>query len=301
MRIIVAATPAVAIPTLNALLSSEHEIVSVITRPDAPAGRGRSLQATEVADWAQAHRVLIHKPVDRESLRELVRDVDLVITIGYGALIPSDILLIPKYGFINLHFSLLPRWRGAAPVQRSIESGDSVTGITVFALDAGMDTGPIYQQVEIPMPADISSDQLLQLLADLGVDPVLKTLSQISSGDQPKPQSDSGATRALKLSREEGRIDWEKSAIEIARKVNAFNSNPGAWSSFRGETIKVNRVLVSDRTLAAGAIEVVDKSIFVGTSTVALQVIEVTPAGKAKMSAMAWANGARISPTDVLV
>ena len=301
MRIIVAATPAVAIPTLNALLASDHEIVSVITRPDAPSGRGRSLQATEVADWAEANEVLVHKPIDKESLRELVRNVDLVVTIGYGALIPLDILQIPKYGFINLHFSLLPRWRGAAPVQRSIEAGDSVTGVTVFALDAGMDTGPIYQQVEFAPPADTSSDQLFQLLADLGIDPVLKTLEQISNGEKPMAQSDAGATRALKLTREEGRIDWGKSAMDISRKINAFNSNPGAWSTFRGETIKLNRVLLSERTLAAGAIEVVDKSIYVGTATVALEILEVTPAGKAKMAATAWANGARISPTDVLV
>jgi methionyl-tRNA formyltransferase len=301
VRIIVAATPAVAIPTLDALRNSSHDLVSVITRPDAPAGRGRTLRRTEVADWADANGVLVHKPIDKESLRELVSGVDLVVTIGYGALIPLDILQIPKFGFINLHFSLLPRWRGAAPVQRTIEAGDKVTGVTVFQLDAGMDTGPIFQKVEMEMPKDVSSDQLFDILAEFGVDPVLKTLDQISSGDLPVPQSEDGASRALKLTKEEGRIDWSSSALDISRKVSAFNSNPGAWSQFRGETIKVNRVLLSDKSLAAGSLQIIDKSVFVGTATTALQILEVTPAGKAKMDAISWSNGARISSSDELV
>ncbi len=301
MRIIVAATPAVAIPTLDALRSSNHDLVSVITRPDAPAGRGRTLQQTEVADWADTNGVLVHKPIDKESLGELVGGVDLVVTIGYGALIPLEILEIPKFGFINLHFSLLPRWRGAAPVQRAIEAGDTVTGVTVFQLDAGMDTGPIYQRVEMEMPIDVSSDQLFDILAEFGVDPVLKTLDQISSGDLPVPQSEDGATRALKLTKEEGRIDWSASALEISRKISAFNSNPGAWSQFRGETIKVNRVSLSDKSLAAGSLQIIEKSVYVGTATTALQILEVTPSGKAKMDAISWSNGARISPSDELV
>ncbi len=301
MRIIVAATPAVAIPTLDALLESGHELVSVITRPDAPAGRGRSLQATEVSNWAQSHGVLVHKPADKEALRELVKGAELVVTIGYGRLIPIDILQIPRYGFINLHFSLLPRWRGAAPVQRAIEAGDRVTGVTVFALDAGMDTGPIYVQAEIELAMDLSSDQLFEILADLGVDPVLKSIEKIANGEVPRPQADSGATRALKLTREEGRIDWGFPAIDISRKVNAFNSNPGAWSEFRGETIKINQVSLSEKVLPVASIEVADNSIYIGTATVALKLIEVTPAGKAKMSALAWSNGARISSTDVLL
>jgi methionyl-tRNA formyltransferase len=291
----------VAIPTLEALRRSSHNLVSVITRPDAPAGRGRTLQETEVAVWAAACDVLVHKPADKESLRELVVGADIVVTIGYGALIPLDILQIPKFGFINLHFSLLPRWRGAAPVQRAIEAGDKVTGVTVFQLDAGMDTGPIYQKAEIEMPSDVSSDQLFEILAELGVDPVLKSLDQISSGESPMAQSEVGATRALKLSKEEGRIDWRSSAIDISRKICAFNSNPGAWSEFRGEKIKINRVSVSDKTLSAGSLQVIDKSLYVGTATTALQIIEVTPSGKAKMDANSWANGARISLSDELI
>jgi methionyl-tRNA formyltransferase len=164
-----------------------------------------------------------------------------------------------------------------------------------------MDTGPIYQRVEMEMPRDVSSDQLFDILAEFGVDPVLKTLDQISSGDLPVPQSEDGATRALKLTKEEGRIDWSASALEISRKISAFNSNPGAWSQFRGETIKVNRVSLSDKSLAAGSLQIIEKSVYVGTATTALQILEVTPSGKAKMDAISWSNGARISPSDELV
>ena len=300
MRIAVAATPFVAIPTLDALLASEHELVSVITRADAPAGRGRELQASPVAQWAQAHHLLTHKPASASLIEELVKDVDLVITIGYGFIIPESILQIPRHGFINLHFSLLPRWRGAAPVQRAIESGDSVTGVTVFKLDKGMDTGPIYATEQIALSPDLNSGELLSTLAELGVGPVLQTLNLITAGAEPKVQSEVGATRAEKLSKEQGHIDWNCDAVAIQRKVNAFNPNPGAWSQFRGQNLKINKVRITDQHLARGAIEATNKSIFVGTSTLALEILEVTPAGKSTLAASAWANGARITSTDVL-
>ena len=172
MRIAVAATPSVAIPTLDALLASVHELAFVITKPDAPAGRGRALQSTPVALWAQSKNVQVLKPESSQALGELVGGLDLVITIGYGLLLPPEVLQRTKYGFINLHFSLLPRWRGAAPVQRAIEAGDKITGVTVFALDPGMDTGPIYQSAQIPLSLSDTSTQILDSLANLGVEPV---------------------------------------------------------------------------------------------------------------------------------
>jgi len=300
VRIAVAATPDVAIPTLNALLASEHELVSVITRADAPAGRGRELQASPVAQWAKTQSLLTYKPESASLISELVRDLDLVITIGYGFILPESILQVPRHGFINLHFSLLPRWRGAAPVQRAIESGDSVTGVTVFKLDKGMDTGPIYARQEIALSPDANSGELLLSLAGLGVGPVLQTLDLIMAGTEPKVQSEVGATRAEKLSKEEGHIDWNRDAIAIQRKVNAFNPNPGAWSQFRGQNLKINKVRMTDQPLAPGAIEATKKSVFVGTSTTAVELIEVTPSGKSTLAASAWANGARITSTDVL-
>lgn len=300
MRIAVAATPEVAIPTLDALLASKHDLLCVITRPDAPAGRGRALQSTPVANWAQTNNVQLFKPETSQSLGELIKDLDLVVTIGYGLLLPIEILETPKHGFINLHFSLLPRWRGAAPVQRAIEAGDNVTGVTVFQLDAGMDTGPIYVSEQIPLSVSTTADQLFQSLANLGVGPVLKTLDLIERGDTPSPQEDVGATRAYKLSKEEGLIDWNSDAEVINRKINAFSPDPGAWSNFRGQVIKINRVRVSNESAEAGVLKAVAKSIFIGTATSALELLEVTPSGKAQMSATSWANGARLNATDML-
>jgi methionyl-tRNA formyltransferase len=300
VRIAVAATPDVAIPTLNALLVSEHELVSVITRADAPAGRGRELQASPVAQWAKTRNLLTYKPESASLISELVKDLDLVITIGYGFILPDSTLQVPRHGFINLHFSLLPRWRGAAPVQRAIESGDIATGVTVFKLDKGMDTGPIYVTEQIPLSPDVNSGELLLTLAKLGVGPVLQTLDLIKAGTEPKVQSDVGATRAEKLSKEEGHIDWNCDAIAIQRKVNAFNPNPGAWSQFRGQNLKLNKVRMTDQLLAPGAIETSNRSVFVGTSTTAIELLEVTPSGKSTLPASAWANGARITSTDVL-
>ena len=300
MRIAVAATPEVAIPTLDALLASEHELLFVITRPDAPAGRGRALQATPVANWAVANSVKLFKPETSQSLGELIKDLDLVVTIGYGLLLPIEVLETPKYGFINLHFSLLPRWRGAAPVQRAIEAGDSVTGVTVFQLDAGMDTGPIYLSTQIPLSVSTTADQLFESLANLGVEPVLKTLDLIERGERPSPQEEKGATRAYKLSKEEGLIDWNSDAEAINRKINAFNPDPGAWSNFRGQIIKINKVRLSNESAKAGVVKAVEKSIYIGTATSALELLEVTPSGKPQMSATSWANGARLNATDML-
>jgi methionyl-tRNA formyltransferase len=300
VRIAVAATPEVAIPTLDALLASEHELLCVITRPDAPAGRGRALQSTPVANWAETNNVKLFKPDTSQALGELIEDLDLVVTIGYGLLLPVETLQKPKHGFINLHFSLLPRWRGAAPVQRAIEAGDSVTGVTVFQLDAGMDTGPIYLSAQIPLSTSTTADQLFQSLANLGVEPVMKTLDLIERGERPSPQEDEGATRAYKLSKEEGLIDWNSDAEVINRKINAFSPDPGAWSNFRGQIIKINKVRVSNESADAGVLKAVEKSIYIGTATSALELLEVTPSGKAQMSATSWANGARLNATDML-
>jgi methionyl-tRNA formyltransferase len=223
-----------------------------------------------------------------------------VVTIGFGLLLPLEILEKPRHGFINLHFSLLPRWRGAAPVQRAIEAGDSVTGVTVFQLDAGMDTGPIYTSAQIPLSVSTTADQLFQSLAILGVEPVLQTLELVERGERPTAQENAGASRAYKLSKEEGRIDWNLSAEVINRKVNAFNPAPGAWSNFRGQVIKIDKVRFSDQIALAGQLKVVEKSIYIGTATAALELLEVTPSGKAKMTAASWANGARLGATDML-
>lgn len=294
MRLAVAASPEVAIPTLEALVKSQHQLLRVISQPDKPAGRGRALTPTPVSQWAIDAGIELLRPTTKEEIAESVADCDCVITIGYGLLLPVEILSLPSHGFLNLHFSLLPRWRGAAPVQRAIEAQDSVSGVTVFQLDEGMDTGPIYTVHRFALDSDITSDELLVELGELGVGAVLEALELIASGKRPTPQPSEGATRAFKLSKEEGRIDWRQSAEVISAKIRAFTSNPGAWTTFRGNPIKLSSPVISNLVLKPGQLSVAEKKVFIGTSTTALQIGSITAAGKAQMAAAAWANGARI-------
>ena len=295
MQIAVAATPEVALPTLEALLKSEHDLVSVITQPDRPAGRGLSLKESPVAIWAKDRGISVRKPVDQEDLKLAVSDIDLVITIGFGVIIKEEILNLPKHGFINLHFSLLPKWRGAAPVQRAIEAGDEVTGVTVFKLDKGMDTGPIYRQKEIAMPHKATTDSLLQNLAVVGAPVVLDAISAIEANELPVIQSVDGASRADKLSKDEARINWQDASFNIERKIRAFFPAPGAWTTFREEALKIESSDVSDeKTGQPGEILLVGKELFVSTAEGSLKILSVKPAGKASMDAISWINGARI-------
>jgi len=291
VRICIAATPSVAIPTLEALLASGHQIVSVITRPDAPAGRGRDLKSSAVSDWARSKGVELHKPESIDEIASLVSQCDLVVTIGFGVLLPEKTFSIPKHGFINLHFSLLPRWRGAAPVQRALEAGDSITGVTVFKLDAGMDTGPIYTSLPFDIDPSVDTSELLSDLASLGVQAVLDAISLIERGDNPKVQSSDGATRANKLSTEEAQIDWSLDSLVIVNKIRAFYPNPGAWSTFRAMKIKIESAKVSELILKPGVIALQGRSVVVGTGNGAIELVKVKAAGKSAMSAQDWANG----------
>ena len=298
MRLAIAASPEVALPTIEALHNGPHNLVRIISQPDRPAGRGKVLTPTPVSQWAMDHNVELVRPEKSHDLPQFLSDIDLVITIGYGVLLPESILEIPPYGFLNLHFSLLPRWRGAAPVQRAIEAGDAVTGVTVFKLDAGMDTGPIYTMHRFALDNDITSDELFVELGLIGVDAVLETLEKIERGEKPIAQKSDGATRALKLSREEGRIDWTLPAQQISAKIRAFTSAPGAWTEFRGNPVKVASPVFSDLSLLPGEISVRDKKVFIGTGTQALEIGFITSAGKQQSPASAWANGARLEPGE---
>ena len=284
-----------AIPTLNALLDSEHVLAFIITQPDRPAGRGLQLQESEVSQWATSNDIHTFKPESSEQLLPLLVDVDVLLTIGYGVLLPSQVINAPTYGSLNLHFSLLPRWRGAAPVQRAIEAGDSLSGVTVFALDEGMDTGPIYSVKKFALDSDITSDELFIELADVGVEAVMEALAAIASGTKPTPQNGEGATRAYKLQKSEGEIDWHASAEEISRKVRAFTSNPGAWTTFRGLTMKIDTVSINETKLEPGLIVQEGKQVNVGTGTTSLTIGFCTPAGKQRMDSASWSNGARLT------
>jgi len=291
VRICIAATPSVALPTLNEILKSGHEIVSVITRPDALAGRGRTLKPSAVSDWAIANSVPLHKPTTADEIASLVSHCDLVVTIGFGVLLPEAILKIPKFGFINLHFSLLPRWRGAAPVQRALEAGDTSTGVTVFQLDAGMDTGPVFSSKAIDIDSTINTAELLELLSNIGVSAVLDAVAAIENGSTPNKQPLEGVTRADKLSSEEAQIDWSMSSAAIVNKVRAFYPNPGTWSTFRGLKIKIDAAVLHELILKPGVISLQDKKVLVGTGDGSVELLKVKPSGKNEMSAQSWANG----------
>lgn len=294
MRIAIAGSPTVAIPCLEAIAASRHELVRVISQPDRPAGRGRTLVATPVSEWALSHAIELARPQGVDELRTSIEEIDCVITIGFGVLLPEELLSIPRYGFLNVHFSLLPRWRGAAPVQRAIEAGDSLTGITIFKLDKGMDTGPYYAMSRFALDSDITSDELLQELAELAPSTLLETLENIEGGSKPTPQSQVGVSRAFKLSRDEGQINWNESAEDISSKIRAFTSNPGAWILFRGVATKITFHSISELIISPGELRSHNGRLIIGTTSYAIVIESVTPAGKAQQPSGAWLNGIRL-------
>jgi methionyl-tRNA formyltransferase len=278
----------VAIPAIEKL-KQHHEVV-VVTQPDRPAGRGKQLKPSDVA----LHFPEALKPESESELAGILKGSDLLITIGYGRILKPETLFIPTHGGINLHFSLLPKWRGAAPVQRAIQAGDDQTGVTVFQMDAGMDTGPIWVQHSYEIPPGCTSPELFAALAKLGVEALEESLLKIEAGDKPVAQSGS-ASIATKVSKEECRIDWNLSATEILQKIAAFSFNPGVHSFIRGEQIKISRAELSDAKLAPGELTAIG---LVGTNDNAIALLQVTPAGRRTMSARDWLNGFKVQPGE---
>ena len=299
MRIGVAATPDVAIPTLNWLLQSDHEIALIITQPDRPSGRGQVLQQTLVADWGQGHQIPVIKPESSQELLGTIDDLDLVLTIGYGVLLPESILSLPKHGFLNLHFSLLPAYRGAAPAQRALQNGDLVTGVTVFQLDKGMDTGPIFAQQSINIDPSWRSFELLQHLSHLGPDVVQKSFDMIQNGESSKNQ-EGLATNAPKISKSEAKIDFTQDSVKIANAIRAFTYEPGAWTLWKGESFKICATKVSNGPSGKpGQVSVIDKSVVVSTGSGTLELLRVIPSGKKEMDAIDWVRGARLTGGEI--
>ena len=299
MRIGVAATPEVAIPTLNWLLQSEHSIELIITQPDRPAGRGRLLQQSVVADWADANQITVLKPEGSQELLGKIEHLDIVLTIGYGVLLPLKILTLPKFGFLNLHFSLLPAYRGAAPAQRALLNGETQTGVTVFQLDKGMDTGPIYTQESIEIEPSWRSFELLQHLADLGPGAVQKSFEMIKNQESPKVQ-EGAASIAAKIDKAEARLDFTNEVNKVSNSVRAFTYEPGAWTLWKGEPFKICSTRISSTSKGAvGEVSVIDKSVFVTCANGSLEILRVVPAGKKEMDAIEWARGARLIGGEV--
>ena len=286
-------------PSLDALLASRHDVVAVVTRPDAPAGRGRTLRPSPVRERAEAAGLEVltpghpRDPEFQERLRAMSPDCCPVV--AYGALIPQPVLDVPPHGWVNLHFSLLPAWRGAAPVQHAVLHGDEVTGATTFRLEAGMDTGPVFGvTTEQIRPTDTSGD-LLERLAHAGAGLLVATLDGIEDGDVvPVPQPADGVSLAPKITVDDARVDWAAPAVRVDRLVRACTPAPGAWTTFRGKRVKLGPVTPTEEQLAPGEV----RDGLVGTATTAVRLGEVRPEGKGAMAAADWLRGVRPEPGE---
>lgn len=300
MRVVFAGTPEVAIPALDAIAASSHDLVAVVTRPDAPSGRGRKLVASPVAQRAEELGVRVLKPRHpkdpdfQQQLKEF--EPDCCPAVAYGALLPQSALDIPKHGWVNLHFSLLPAWRGAAPVQHSLWTGDEVTGATTFRIVKQLDSGPTYGVVtERVRPADTAGD-LLGRLSISGASLLVATLDGIEDGSlEAREQSSDGVSLAPKILVEHARIDWAEPALAVDRRIRACTPGPGAWSTYDGKRIKIGPVqITSDRErLEPGVLEVTKNAVYVGTATDPVRLGEVKAFGKRQMYAADWARGVR--------
>src|SRR4051794_15538916 len=307
MRLLFAGTPAVALPALDAIAASSHQLVAVVTRPDARSGRGRHLVRSPAGAWADEHRIDVltpQRPRDPdflERLRELAPDC--VPVVAYGALVPPSALEIPKHGWVNLHFSLLPAWRGAAPVQHAVLHGDEVTGASVFELEAALDTGPVYGTLtEDIRPTDAAGD-LLERLATEGAGLLLAVLDAIEAGTaRAHPQPADGVSFAPKLTVDDARVRWDDPAFAVDRRIRACTPAPGAWTTLRGERLKLGpvRPVANAARLEPGDVLVERTQVLVGTATTPVLLGEVRAAGKKPMSASDWARGLRIQPGEKL-
>ena len=307
MRVVFAGTPEVAVPALDAIAESRHELVGVVTRPDAQAGRGRKLVASPVAQRAEELGVPVLKPEHpkdpdfQEQLKELAPDCCPVV--AYGALLPQSALDIPVHGWVNLHFSLLPAWRGAAPVQHAIWAGDEITGATTFRIVKELDAGPTFGVVtETVRPTDTAGD-LLTRLAHSGAGLLVATLDGIEDGSlEAREQADDGVSFAPKIMVEDAEIDWTEPAVAVDRRIRACTPGPGAWSTYAGERMKVAPVTVTEgrEHLEPGVLEVTKKAVFVGTATDPVQLGEVKAFGKKQMPAADWARGVRVESDEKL-
>lgn len=306
MRVVFAGTPDAAVPSLDAVAASRHDLVGVVTRPDAPSGRGRRLEPSPVRRRAEELGVPVLTPArikDPDFLDALTSLApDACPVVAYGNLIPEQALAIPRLGWINLHFSLLPAWRGAAPVQHAIMAGDEVTGASTFVIERGLDTGPVLGvMTETIRPTDTSGD-LLDRLSTAGAGLLVATLDGLESGDLAAvPQPTEGVSLAPKIEVDDARIVWSRPAIAVDRLVRGCTPAPGAWTTFRGERLKVAPVTISavadvpvEGPLLPGDLVVTKKAVFVGTGSTPVRLGSVQAHGKKPMPAADWARGTRI-------
>lgn len=311
MRVVFAGTPEVAIPSLEAIVASRHQLVGVVTRPDAPAGRGRSLVASPVAQWMASQPALAEVPVLKpahprdaefqDALKSL--EPDACPVVAYGALLPQSALDIPEHGWINLHFSVLPRWRGAAPVQYALWDGDEVTGATTFRIVKELDAGPTFGVMTQQIRSDDTAGTLLAKLAEGGAGLLVQTLDGIEDGTlEARAQQAEGITMAPKITVDDARVNWRHPAIAIDHQVRACTPFPGAWTTIEGERLKLGPISrsASEHVLAPGELLVEKNAVWVGTGTTPVALGEVKAFGKKAMGAADWARGTRPQAGTVL-
>ncbi|GAA1643395.1 methionyl-tRNA formyltransferase [Nonomuraea maheshkhaliensis] len=300
MRLVFAGTPETALPSLRTLIDSpRHDVVAVVTRPDAQSGRGRKVHPSPVAELAEEAGIEVLRPqkagdpafLDR--LRELAPDCCPVV--AYGALLPQAALDVPRHGWINLHFSILPAWRGAAPVQHAILHGDEITGASTFQIVKELDAGPVYGVVTEEIRASDTSGALLERLSISGAGLLAATLDGVEDGTlEARPQPADGVTVAPKISVADARVDWTKPAMHVDRLIRACTPGPGAWTEFRGQRVKLGAARVAEgEGPSPGEIVATKTTVLVGTATDALLLGEVQPQGKRVMQAGEWARGVR--------
>jgi methionyl-tRNA formyltransferase len=297
MRLAFFGTPEFAVPSLRALLGEGFDVAAVITRPDRPRGRSRSVRIPPpvklVADQEGLPVLQPEQPRGpefEEALRQLAPDLGVVV--AYGHLLRPEILAIPRLGMVNLHASLLPRWRGAAPIPWTILAGDEVTGVSVMQMDAGLDTGPVLHRIETEIPGDETAGELSVRLAELGAAALVEALMLLAAGKaRPEPQDEARATYAPKITRQTSRLDWTRDAASLARAIRAFDPEPGAWALLDGTEIKFFGGRAINGAGPPGTVLAAEPLLRIGTGLGALEVQEVQPAGRKRMTAAAWARG----------
>jgi methionyl-tRNA formyltransferase len=300
MRIVFAGTPDIAIPSLEAIADRDGwEIPLVLSQPDRPAGRGRKLGASPLKEAALARGLRVLTPEKPKEVRAELEELrpDVIAVVAYGHIFRRWLLELPRFGCVNLHFSLLPRHRGVAPVQWAILEGDELAGVTVMRMDRGVDTGDVFRRVATPLGATETAGDLLHRLAALGAPALAETLSELEAGRAvATPQEENGATYARKLEKDDGRVDWNAPAAAIDRQVRGLSPWPGAFTSWRGARLKIHAAAPGAEAapvLVPGVLAVTDGRLWCGTGDGALELKRVQPEGKAPMEGEAWARGAR--------
>ncbi len=296
MRVLFAGTPAVAVPSLDALVEAGFDVVAVLTRPDAPIGRKRVLTPSPVAARAAELGIeVIHAArIDAETTARISAvSPDVAAIVAYGGLVPAAALCIPPHGWINLHFSLLPAWRGAAPVQRAVMAGDDVTGAVTFHLEEGLDTGPVFGTLTETVGPEDTAGELLERLSHSGAVLLAQTLSAIDAGKAAAVPQSGEVSLAPKLTLDDGRLDWEHPALALGRQARGVTPEPGAWTVMDGQRIKLAPVRLRPDVsgLAPGSVSLQGKSVLVGTGSHAVELTRIQPAGKKMMAAADWARG----------